>query len=86
MDPEDSDQGLAGSCQHLDYVRMVAKTFCPRTTTTIETTETETKETIETTETETTETIETKLIKTNSIESQELISSSRYAHYKQITP
>ena len=48
MDPEDSDQGLAGSCQHLDYVRMVAKTFCPRTTTTIETTETETKETIET--------------------------------------
>ena len=75
MDPEDSDQGLAGSCQHLDYVRMVAKTFCPRTTTTIETTETETKETIE-----------TKLIRTDSIESQELISSSRYAHYKQITP
>ena len=73
MDPEDSDQGLAGSCQHLDYVRMVAKTFCPRTTTTIETTETETKETIE-----------TKLIRTDS--SQELISSSRYAHYKQITP
>ena len=74
MDPEDSDQGLAGSCQHLDYVRMVAKTFCPRTTTTIETTETETKETIE-----------TKLIRTDSIKSQELISSSRYAHYKQIT-
>ncbi len=73
MDPEDSDQGLAGSCQHLDYVRMVAKTFCPRTTTTIETTETETKETIE-----------TKLIRTDS--SQELISSSRYGHYKQITP
>ena len=72
MDPEDSDQGLAGSCQHLDYVRMVAKTFCPRTTTTIETTETETKETIE-----------TKLIRTDS--SQELISSSRYAHDKQIT-
>ena len=69
MDPEDSDQGLAGSCQHLEYVRMVAKTFCPRTTTTIETTETETKETIE-----------TKLIRTDS--SQELISSSRYAHYK----
>ena len=75
MDPEDSDQGLVGSCQHLDYVRMVAKTFCPRTTTTIETTETETKETIE-----------TKLIRTDSIESQELIRSSRYAHYKQITP
>jgi hypothetical protein len=74
MDPEDSDQGLAGSCQHLEYVRMVAKTFCPRTTTTIETTETETKETIE-----------TKLIRTDSIESQELISSSRYAHDKQIT-
>jgi len=73
MDPEDSDQGLAGSCQHLEYVRMVAKTFCPRTTTTIETTETETKETIE-----------TKLIRTDS--SQELMSSSRYAHYKQITP
>jgi len=73
MDPEDSDQGLAGSCQHLEYVRMVAKTFCPRTTTTIETTETETKETIE-----------TKLIRTDS--SQELISSSRYAHYKEITP
>ena len=71
MDPEDSDQGLAGSCQHLEYVRMVAKTFCPRTTTTIETTETETKETIE-----------TKLIRTDS--SQELISSSRYVHYKQI--
>jgi hypothetical protein len=69
MDPEDSDQGLAGSCQHLDYVRMVAKTFCPRTTTTIETTETET-----------TETIETKLIRTNSIETQELMSSSRYGH------
>jgi hypothetical protein len=67
MDPEDSDQGLAGSCQHLDYVRMVAKTFCPRTTTTIETTETETKETIE-----------TKLIRTDS--SQELMSSSRYMH------
>jgi hypothetical protein len=67
MDPEDSDQGLAGTCQHLDYVRMVAKTFCPRTTTTIETTETETKETIE-----------TKLIRTDS--SQELISSSRYGH------
>jgi hypothetical protein len=74
-DPEDSDQVLAGSCQHLYYVRMVAKTFCPRTTTTIETTETETKETIE-----------TKLIRTDSIESQELMSSSRYAHYKQITP
>jgi len=73
MDPEDSDQGLVGSCQHLDYVRMVAKTFCPRTTTTIETTETETKKTIE-----------TKLIRTDS--SQELISSSRYAHYKEITP
>ena len=73
MDPEDSDQGLAGTCQHLDYVRMVAKTFCPRTTTTIETTETETKETIE-----------TKLIRTDS--SQELIRSSRYVHYKQITP
>jgi hypothetical protein len=73
MDPEDSDQGLAGTCQHLVYVRMVAKTFCPRTTTTIETTETETKKTIE-----------TKLIRTDS--SQELISSSRYAHYKQITP
>jgi hypothetical protein len=71
MDPEDSDQGLAGSCQHLDYVRMVAKTFCPRTTTTIETTETETKETIE-----------TKLIRTDS--SQELMSSSRYVHYEQI--
>jgi len=67
MDPEDSDQGLAGSCQHLEYVRMVAKTFCPRTTTTIETTETETKETIE-----------TKLIRTDS--SQELIRSSRYGH------
>ena len=67
MDPEDSDQGLAGTCQHLDYVRMVAKTFCPRTTTTIETTETET-----------TETIETKLIQTDS--SQELIRSSRYGH------
>jgi hypothetical protein len=67
MDPEDSDQGLAGTCQHLDYVRMVAKTFCPRTTTTIKTTETETKETIE-----------TKLIRTDS--SQELISSSRYGH------
>jgi hypothetical protein len=69
MDPEDSDQGLAGTCQHLDYVRMVAKRFCPRTTTTIETTETETKETIE-----------TKLIRTDSIESQELMSSSRYMH------
>ena len=73
MDPEDSDQGLAGTCQHLEYVRMVAKTFCPRTTTTIETTETET-----------TKTIETKLIQTDS--SQELIRSSRYGHYKQITP
>jgi len=53
INPSDFDHGLSSTCQPLDHVRRIAATFCPRTTTTVETTLTETTQTEETTSTST---------------------------------